>query len=72
MFDPQKAVITIGGVELKGVKLESIEIFRCSKCIDKHWVCENHPKVPWNDGEGCCGGTGMLCSCVKVIRKKNE
>lgn len=24
------------------------------------WVCENHPDVLWDEGEGCpCGGAGM-------------
>lgn len=35
----------------------------CANCDNQGWVCENHPEVPWNDGEGCCGGAGMPCKC---------
>lgn len=25
---------------------------RCKICKDEGWVCEDHPNVPWNDGDG--------------------
>jgi hypothetical protein len=33
----------------------------CPMCGGQHWVCENHPAQPWNDGDGCCGAPGMPC-----------
>ena len=35
----------------------------CANCDGQQMVCEDHPEVPWNDGEGCCGGAGMACVC---------
>ena len=35
----------------------------CANCDGEEWVCENHPEVPWLEGDGCCGGAGMPCSC---------
>ena len=35
----------------------------CANCDGEGWVCEYHPEVPWLDGDGCCGGAGMPCSC---------
>ena len=35
----------------------------CANCDGEGWVCENHPEVPWLDGDGCCGGAGAPCSC---------
>lgn len=39
------------------------EIIVCEFCKGEGWTCEDHPKVPWNDGHGCCGGAGMMCEC---------
>lgn len=36
---------------------------QCANCDGEGWVCENHPEVPWGEGEGCCGGAGQPCSC---------
>lgn len=36
---------------------------KCANCDNEGWVCENHPEVPWGDGDGCCGGAGMPCKC---------
>lgn len=34
----------------------------CPTCDNSGWVCENHPDVPWDDGDAdCCGGAGMPC-----------
>jgi hypothetical protein len=33
----------------------------CKICDGQGWVCENHQDIPWNDGEGCCGGAGAPC-----------
>lgn len=35
----------------------------CANCDGTGWVCEDHPEVPWLDGEGCCGGAGSPCVC---------
>ena len=35
----------------------------CANCDGQGWVCENHPEVPWGEGDGCCGGAGMPCAC---------
>ena len=38
----------------------------CKRCDDGGWVCENHPRLPW-DGtssrdDAChCGGAGAQC-----------
>lgn len=42
----------------------------CTNCDGTKWVCENHPEVPWRDGEGCCGGAGMPCVCSPMHRSK--
>jgi hypothetical protein len=34
----------------------------CPRCAGQGTVCENHPDVPWDDGDQpCCGGAGMPC-----------
>ncbi len=38
----------------------------CANCDGEGWVCEDHPEVPWREGDGCCGGAGMLCSCSSI------
>ncbi len=37
--------------------------YLCANCDGTGWVCEDHPEVPWLDGESCCGGAGSPCSC---------
>ncbi|MDX2349179.1 MAG: hypothetical protein QNK32_02195 [Porticoccus sp.] len=39
------------------------EMLTCANCDGEGWVCEDHPEVPWRDGDGCCGGAGSPCSC---------
>lgn len=39
----------------------------CANCDGEGWVCEDHPEVPWLDGDGCCGGAGMPCSCNPLL-----
>jgi hypothetical protein len=35
---------------------------KCILCADTGWVCENHPRRPWEGPHGCdCGGAGMPC-----------
>jgi hypothetical protein len=35
---------------------------KCPLCEDSGWVCENHPKRPWEGEHACnCGGAGMPC-----------
>lgn len=36
---------------------------KCANCDGEGWVCEDHPEVPWQDGDGCCGGAGSPCAC---------
>ncbi len=36
---------------------------KCNICKDELWVCENHQDKAWENGDGCCGGAGMLCEC---------
>lgn len=38
----------------------------CADCDGQGWVCEDHPEVPFNSGEGCCGGAGMKCKCQRT------
>jgi hypothetical protein len=34
---------------------------KCIFCADTGWVCENHPRLPWEGPYGCdCGGAGCL------------
>jgi len=36
----------------------------CPICHGEGWVCENHPKIAWKDGDGCqCGAPGAPCEC---------
>lgn len=44
----------------------------CKICKGEGWVCENHPEVPWDWGDGCCGAAGMLCSCNPEGKHINE
>lgn len=33
----------------------------CTVCKDSRWVCEDHPRQPWeHDG---CNGAGVACAC---------
>ena len=35
---------------------------KCIFCADTGWVCENHPRRPWEGQYACdCGGAGMPC-----------
>jgi hypothetical protein len=35
---------------------------KCALCEDSGWVCEDHPKRPWEGPHACgCGGAGMAC-----------
>lgn len=36
----------------------------CSNCNGQGWVCENHPNVPWDDGDAtCCAAEGAKWNC---------
>lgn len=55
--------------------IEKLKSFLCPKCEGQQMVCENHPEIPWDDGERChCGGAGMACECyphdAKGLRKR--
>lgn len=39
----------------------------CGSCGGDGLVCEDHPDMPWFDGDGCCGGAGMPCSCIQWV-----
>lgn len=45
---------------------------KCEKCNDQGCVCEFHPETPWNDGDGCCGGAGMLCVCHPSYKEQEK
>lgn len=47
---------------------KSDEPYRCLNCMDQRWVCEDHPHVPWDEGEGCCGGAGIPCPMCNTER----
>jgi hypothetical protein len=49
---------------------KSLEV--CANCDGEGWVCEDHPEVPWNGGDGCCGGAGMPCKCNAIQRKQDS
>jgi len=36
----------------------------CPVCHGLGWVCENHPKLSW-DEKGCECGAGMPCKCQR-------
>ena len=44
----------------------------CANCNAQGLVCEDHPEVPWNGGEGCCGGAGMQCKCQVTPKPLDE
>jgi hypothetical protein len=35
----------------------------CPICRGIGWVCENHPKKPYDEELGCICGEGIPCSC---------
>ena len=35
----------------------------CEICNGEGWVCEDHPDIAWQEGDGCCGAAGMPCNC---------
>jgi hypothetical protein len=40
---------------------------RCNICKDTGWVCENHPRQPWEGPHACdCGGAGMPCATCNM------
>jgi hypothetical protein len=42
-------------------------MIRCILCADTGWVCENHPRRPWDGPHACdCGGAGMACPTCNV------
>lgn len=44
----------------------------CTICGGEGWVCEYHPLIKWGEGDGCCGGAGMPCSCNPIsVKEKN-
>ncbi len=44
------------------------EDIKCPSCDGEGLVCEDHPEVPWKDGDNCCGGAGSPCSkCHPVM-----
>lgn len=48
-------------------KKKKTKRWTCRLCKNQRWVCENHPDVPWSDGDGCyCGGAGMICKCSDI------
>jgi hypothetical protein len=42
-------------------------MIKCILCADTGWVCENHPRRPWEGSHGCnCGGAGMPCPACNI------
>jgi hypothetical protein len=42
-------------------------MIQCIFCADTGWVCENHPRRPWEGPYGCnCGGAGMPCPTCNI------
>jgi hypothetical protein len=42
--------------------LRTHPLMNCIFCADTGWVCENHPRRPWEGPHACdCGGAGMPC-----------
>jgi hypothetical protein len=33
----------------------------CPDCLGSGWLCDEHPKLPW-DHDGC-DGAGVVCRC---------
>jgi hypothetical protein len=47
-------------------------IFKCTRCEDLGWVCENHLDKPWREGEGgCTCGAGAPCPACNVANADN-
>jgi hypothetical protein len=44
----------------------SNKVDKCKICKGEGWVCEDHADKAWGEGDGCCGGAGMLCICNKT------
>ena len=59
-------------IELKKISDIDNSNPRCANCTGEGWVCEDHPEVPWLDGDGCCMGAGMPCSCNPLSDVKND
>jgi hypothetical protein len=44
-------------------------MFKCRRCQDARWVCENHPDRPWgHHPDDCCGGAGMPCPDCNAVK----
>jgi hypothetical protein len=42
-------------------------IYKCARCEDLGWVCENHDDKPWREGPGGCEcGAGAPCPACNV------
>ncbi len=44
----------------------------CKICKDQKWVCEFHSDIAWDEGDGCCGGAGMICICHPHYEKQEK
>jgi hypothetical protein len=46
---------------------------KCIFCADTGWVCENHPRRPWEGPHGCdCGGAGLPCPACNIPEEETE
>lgn len=36
----------------------------CRACNGWGLVCEDHPRIAWDWGNGCCGAAGMPCLLI--------
>jgi hypothetical protein len=42
-------------------------VMKCIPCADTGWVCENHPRRPWEGAHARdCGAAGMPCAACKT------
>jgi len=47
-------------------------IYKCARCEDLGWVCENHDDKPWRDGPGGCEcGAGAPCPACNLSNADN-
>ena len=41
----------------------------CDNCDSTGWVCESHPRRPWEGPRACdCGGAGVPCPVCNFSR----
>jgi hypothetical protein len=41
----------------------------CEICGGEGSVCEDHPWVAWDEGQGCCGGGSVRVCATRASRR---